>query len=105
MKHRKHYKKPQGELMSTSASPKEKPQKCQKAFENRKAYKKAAKEYVNVPINITIGNAATTDALRELRKLIGPRYFITILSIRKELNAFEAAEYLSKGFKVEIVEE
>ena len=105
MSHRKHTKRPKGELMSTSASPKEKPQKCQKAYENRKAYKKAAKEYVNVPINITIGNAATTDALRELRKLIGPRYFITILSIRKELNAFEAAEYLSRGFKIEIVEE
>ena len=102
MKHRKHIRKPQGELMSTSASPKEKPQKCQKAYENRKAYKK---EYVNVPITLTIGNAATTDALRELRKLIGPRYFITILSIRKELNAFEAAEYIKKGFKVEIVEE
>ena len=102
MSHRKHVKKPQGEIVATSASPKEKPQKCQKAFENRKAYKK---EYVNVPINITIGNAATTDALRELRKLIGPRYFITILSIRKELNAFEAAEYIKKGFKVEIVEE
>ena len=100
MKHRKHIRKPQGELMSTSASPKEKPQKCQKAYENRKVYKK---EYVNVPITLTIGNAATTDALRELRKLIGPRYFITILSIRKELNAFEAAEYLKKGFKVEIV--
>ena len=102
MSHRKHVKKPQGEIVATSASLKEKPQKCQKAFENRKAYKK---EYVNVPINITIGNAATTDALRELRKLIGPRYFITILSIRKELNAFEAAEYFKKGFKVEIVEE
>lgn len=102
MTHRKHTKRPKGELMSTSASPKEKPQKCQKAYENRKAYKK---EYVNVPITLTISNITTTEALRELRKLIGPRYFITILSIRKELNAFEAAEYLSKGFKVEIVEE
>ena len=102
MTHRKHTKRPKGELMATTASPKEKQAKCQTAYNNRKEFNK---EYVNVPINITIGNAATTDALRELKKLIGPRYFITILSIRKELNAFEAAEYLSKGFKVEIVEE
>ena len=102
MKHRKHIKRPKGELMATTASPKEKQAKCQTAYNNRKEFKK---EYVNVPINITIGNAATTDALRELRKLIGPRYFITILSIRKELNAFETAEYLKRGFKVEIVEE
>ena len=80
MTHRKHYKKPQGELMATTASPKEKQNKCQKAYNNRKGFKK---EYVNVPTTLTIGNAATTDALRELRKLIGPRYFITILSIRK----------------------
>ena len=102
MKHRKHTKRPKGELMATTASPKEKQTKCQTAYNNRKEFKK---EYVNVPITLTIGNTATTDALRELKKLIGPRYFITILSIRKELNAFEAAEYLSKGFKVEIVEE
>lgn len=100
MTHRKHTKRPKGELVATTASPKEKQEKCKKAYENRKS-----KEYVNVPINITIGNSTTTEALRELRKLIGPRYFITILSIRKELNAFEAAEYLSKGFKIEIVEE
>jgi hypothetical protein len=102
MTHRKHTRRPQGELVATTADPKEKQAKCQTAYNNRKEFKK---EYVNVPINITIGNAATTDTLRQLRKLIGPRYFITILSIRKELNAFEAAEYLSKGFKVEIVEE
>ena len=100
MTHRKHTKRPKGELVATTANPQEKQAKCRKAYENRKS-----KEYINVPINITIGNAATTDALRELRKLIGPRYFITILSIRKELNAFEAAEYIKKGFKVEIVEE
>ena len=103
MPHRKHYKRTQGELVATTANPQEKQAKCKKAFENRKAYK--AKEYVNVPVNITIGNSTTTEALRQLRKLIGPRYFVTILSIRKELNAFEAAEYLSKGFKIEIVEE
>ena len=102
MTYRKHTKRPQGELVATTASPKEKQAKCQTAYNNRKEFKK---EYVHVPITLTIGNAATTDALRELRKLIGPKYFITILSIRKELNAFEAAEYLSKGFKVEIVEE
>jgi hypothetical protein len=102
MSNRKHIRKPQGEIVATTASPKEKQEKCKKAYQNRKEFKK---EYVNVPINITIGNAATTDTLRQLRKLIGPRYFITILSIRKELNAFEAAEYLKKGFKVEIVEE
>ena len=102
MKHRKHYKRQQGELVATTASPKEKQAKCQTAYNNRKEFNK---EYVNVPITLTIGNATTTEALRQLRKLIGPRYFITILSIRKELNAFEAAEYLSRGFKVEIVEE
>ena len=102
MTHRKHIRKPQGELMSTSASPKEKPQKCQKAYENRKAYKK---EYVNVPISITIGNYATAQVLVELKKERSIKYFATLLSIRKELNAFEAAEYFKKGFKVEIVEE
>ena len=102
MTHRKHFRKPQGELIATTASPKEKQEKCKKAYQNRKEFKK---EYVNVPITLTIGNAATTEALRQLRKLIGPRYFITILSIRKELNVFEAAEYIKRGFKVEIVEE
>ena len=102
MSHRKHIKRPKGEIVATTANPQEKQEKCKKAYQNRKEFKK---EYVNVPINLTIGNTATTDALRELRKLIGPRYFITILSIRKELNAFEAAEYIKKGFKVEIVEE
>ena len=102
MTHRKHTKRPKGELMATTASPKEKQAKCQTAYNNRKEFKK---EYVNVPVNITIGNSTTTEALRQLRKIIGPRYFITILSIRKELTAFEAAEYLSRGFKVEIVEE
>lgn len=104
MKHRKHFRKPQGELMSTSASPKEKPQKCEKAFENRKAYKKAAKEYINVPISITIGNYVTAEALIELKKEKTLRYFATLLSIRKELTAFEASEYIKRGFKVEIVE-
>ena len=102
MTHRKHTKRPKGELVATTASPKEKQEKCKKAYQNRKEFKK---EYINVPVNITIGNSTTTEALRQLRKLIGPRYFITILSIRKELNAFEAAEYIKKGFKVEIVEE
>ena len=102
MTHRKHYRKPQGELVATTADPQKKQAKCQTAYDNRRKFKK---EYVNVPVNITIGNSTTTEALRQLRKLIGPRYFVTILSIRKELNAFEAAEYLSKGFKIEIVEE
>ena len=102
MTHRKHYKRTQGELVATTADPQKKQAKCKIAYNNRQKFKK---EYVNVPITLTIGNVATTDALRELRKLIGPRYFITILSIRKELTPFEAAEYFSKGFKVEIVEE
>ena len=105
MTHRKHYKRTQGELVATTASLKEKPQKCQKAFENRKTYKKAAKEYVNVPISITIGNYVTAQALIELKKTRTLKYFATLLSIRKELTAFEASEYLKKGFKVEIVEE
>ena len=42
---RKHFKRLQGELVATTASIKENPQKCQRAFENRKAYK--AKEYIN----------------------------------------------------------
>jgi hypothetical protein len=105
MTHRKHYRKPQGELMSTSASPKEKPQKCQKAYENRKAFKNAAKEYVNVPISITIGNYATAQVLVELKKERNIKYFATLLSIRKELSPFEASECLKRGFKVEIVEE
>ena len=103
MTHRKHFKRPQGELVATTASIKEKPQKCQKAFENRKAYK--AKEYVNVPISITIGSAVTSETLIKLKQMRGLRYFATLLSIRKELTPFEAAEYLAKGFKVEIVEE
>ena len=103
MTHRKHYKRTQGELVATTASIKENPQKCQKAFENRKAYK--AKEYVNVPITITIGNAVTSETLRKLKQMRGLKYFATLLSIRKELTAFEAAEYLSRGFKIEIVEE
>lgn len=103
MTHRKHTKRPKGELVATTASIKENPQKCQKAFENRKAYK--AKEYVNVPITITIGNAVTSETLRKLKQMRGLKYFATLLSIRKELTAFEAAEYLSRGFKVEIVEE
>lgn len=102
MTHRKHIKRPKGELVATTADPKEKQAKCKIAYNNRQKFKK---EYINVPINITIGNTVTTDALRQLRKLVGPRYFVTILSIRKELNVFEAAEYLAKGFKVEIVEE
>jgi hypothetical protein len=102
MTHRKHFKRPQGELVATTANPKEKQTKCKIAYNNRQKFKK---EYVNVPITLTIGNTATTDTLRQLRKLVGPRYFVTILSIRKELNAFEAAEYLKRGFKVEIVEE
>ena len=101
MTHRKHTKRPKGELVATTASPKEKQAKCKKAYNNRKNYKK---EYVNVPINITIGNSVTTEALRELRKMVGLRYYITLFSIKKELTPFEASEYLEKGFKVEIVE-
>lgn len=101
MSHRKHIRKPQGELMATSASPKEKQAKCQKAYNNRKEFKK---EYVNVPINITIGNSVTAEALIQLKKMRGVSYFATILSIKKELTPFEASEYLKKGFKVEIVE-
>jgi hypothetical protein len=103
MTHRKHYKRQNGELVATTASIEENPQKCQKAFENRKAYK--AKEYVNVPITLTIGNAVTSDTLRKLKQMRGLRYFTTLISIRKELTPFEAAEYLKRGFKVEIVEE
>lgn len=102
MTHRKHFRKPQGELVATTADPTEKQAKCKIAYNNRQKFKK---EYVNVPITLTIGNTTTTGTLRELRKLVGPRYFVTVLSIRKELNAFEAAEYFKKGFKVEIVEE
>ena len=105
MTHRKHTRRPQGELVATTADPKKKQAKCKKAFENRKAYKKATKEYVNVPISITIGNYATAQTLIELKKERSIKYFATLLSIRKELTAFEAAEYIKKGFKVEIVEE
>ena len=103
MSHRKHTKRPKGELVATTADPQEKQAKCKKAFENRKAYK--AKEYVNIPITITIGNAVTSETLRKLKQMRGLKYFATLLSIRKELTPFEAAEYLSKGFKIEIVEE
>ena len=105
MTHRKHTKRPKGELIATTANPQEKQAKCKKAFENRKAYKKAAKEYVNVPISITIGNYATAQVLVELKKERSIKYFATLLSIRKELSPFEASEYLKRGFKVEIVEE
>ena len=67
MTHRKHIRKPQGELVATTASPKEKQTKCQKAYNNRKGFKK---EYVNVPTTLTIGNMATTDALRKLRQFM-----------------------------------
>jgi hypothetical protein len=102
MTHRKHYKKPQGELVATTADPKEKQAKCQTAYNNRR---KSKKEHVNVPITLTIGNTVTSETLRKLKQMRGLRYFATLLSIRKELTAFEAAEYLSRGFKVEIVEE
>lgn len=102
MSHRKHIRKTQGEIVATTASPKEKQEKCKRAFENRKAYKK---EYVNVPISITIGNSITAQTLIELKKERSIKYFATLLSIRKELSPFEASEYLKKGFKVEIVEE
>lgn len=105
MTHRKHFKRPQGELVATTASIKENPQKCQKAFENRKAFKNAAKEYVNVPISITIDNYVTAQTLVKLKKERSIKYFATLLSIKKELSPFEASEYLKKGFKVEIVEE
>lgn len=103
MTHRKHYKRTQGELVATTTSIKENPQKCQKAFENRKNYK--AKEYVNVPITLTIGNVVASETLIKLKQMSGVKYYATLLSIRKELTPFEAAEYLSRGFKVEIVEE
>ena len=92
-------------LVATTADPQKKQEKCKKAFENRKAFKDAAKEYVNVPITITIGNAVTSETLRKLKQMRGLKYFATLLSIRKELTPFEAAEYLSRGFKIEIVEE
>ena len=101
MTHRKHIKRPQGELVATTASPKEKQAKCQTAYDNRRKFKK---EYVNVPITLTIGNTVTSETLRKLKQMRSLRYFATLLSIRKELTAFEAAEYLSRGFKVEIVE-
>ena len=102
MTHRKHFKKPQGELVATTADPKEKQAKCKTAYNNRKMFKK---EHVNVPITLTIGNVVASETLMKLKQMRGLRYFATLLSIRKELTAFEAAEYLSKGFKVEIVEE
>ena len=105
MTHRKHTKRPKGELVATTADPQKKQAKCQKAFENRKVYKKATKEYVNIPISITIGNTVASETLVKLKQIKGLRYFATLLSIRKELTPFEAAEYLAKGFKVEIVEE
>lgn len=105
MSHRKHFRRPQGELVATTASPKEKQAKCKKAFENREAYKKAIKEYVNVPISVMIGNYVTAQTLIELKKERSIKYFTTLLSIRKELTPFEASEYLKRGFKVEIVEE
>jgi len=104
MTHRKHFKT-KGELVATTADPTKKQAKCQKAYENRKAYKNALKEYVNVPISITIGNTVASETLVKLKQMKGLRYFATLLSIRKELTPFEAAEYLSRGFKVEIVEE
>ena len=102
MPHRKHFKRPQGELVATTASLEEKPQKCKTAYNNRKTFKK---EHINVPITITISSTVTSETLRKLKQMRGLRYFATLLSIRKELTPFEAAEYLSKGFKVEIVEE
>ena len=105
MTHRKHIRKPQGELMATTASPKEKQTKCKEAYQNRKAFKNASKEYINVPISITIGNTVASETLIKLKQMKGLRYFATLLSIRKELTPFEAAEYLSRGFKVEIIEE
>lgn len=102
MTHRKHFKRPQGELIATTADPKEKQAKCKIAYKNRQKFKK---EYVNVPINITISDTVTSETLRKLKQMRGLRYFATLLSIRKELTPFEAAEYLAKGFKIEIVEE
>lgn len=105
MTHRKHIRKPQRELVATTADPQEKPTKCKEAFENRKAFRKAVKEHVNVPISITIDNTVASETLIKMKQMRGLRYFATLLSIRKELTPFEAAEYLSRGFKVEIVEE
>lgn len=102
MTHRKHFKRPQGELIATTADPKEKQAKCKIAYNNRRKFKK---EYISVPINITISDTVTSETLRKLKQMRGLRYFATLLSIRKELTPFEAAEYLAKGFKIEIVEE
>lgn len=102
MTHRKHTKRPKGELVATTVDPQKNQAKCKKAFENRKA---AIKEYVNIPISITIGNYVTAQTLIKLKKERSIKYFATLLSIRKELSPFEAAEYLKRGFKVEIVEE
>lgn len=99
MKHRKHIKRHQGELVATTANPKEKPQKCKTAYQNRQI-----KEHINIPITITIGNSVIAEALRELKKMRGLRYYVTLFSIKKEVSSFEAAEYLKGGFKVEIVE-
>ena len=100
MTHRKHTKRPKGELVATTANPKEKPQKCKIAYQNRQI-----KEYVNIPIAITIGSTVTAEALKELKKMKGVRYYVTLFSIKKEVSSFEAAEYLKGGFKIEIVEE
>ena len=102
MTHRKRIRKLQGELVATTADPKEKQAKCKTAYNNRQKFKK---EYVNVPITLTISNVVAPETLIKLKQMRGLRYFATLLSIRKELTPFEAAEYLSKGFKIEMVEE
>lgn len=102
MTQRKHFKRPQGELVATTADPQKKQAKCKIAYNNRQKFKK---EYTSVPINITINDTVTSETLRKLKQTRRLRYFATLLSVRKELTPFEAAEYLAKGFKVEIVEE
>ena len=105
MTHRKHFKRPQGELVATSASIKEKPQKCLLAFQNRTALKKAEETYKNTPTSTTIEERVSESALRKLKQLRGVRYFVTFLSKRKECTPPEAAEFLKAGIRIEIVEE
>lgn len=104
MAHRKHIIKKQGELVATTASEKEKPQKCLLAYQNRQALKKAIKTYENNITSVTIEDQVSDSSLRKLRELKGVRYYVTILEVRKEITPNEAAICLKGGIKVEIVE-
>jgi hypothetical protein len=104
MAHRKHIIKKQGELVATTADPSEKKEKCLIAFQNRTELKKAKETYKNTSSSTTIEERVSESALRQLKELKGVKYFVTLLSKRKECTPFEAAEYLKGGSKVEIVE-